>query len=28
MGGALTQGQRHRREPVRLVHPATDQTPT
>jgi hypothetical protein len=25
MGGALTQGQRHRREPVRLVHPPGDQ---
>ena len=24
MGGALTQGQRHRREPVRLVHPPAD----
>jgi hypothetical protein len=27
MGGALTQGQRHRREPVRLVHPPAE-TPT
>jgi hypothetical protein len=26
MGGTLTQGQRHRREPVRLVHPLTDRT--
>jgi hypothetical protein len=25
MGGALTQGQRHRREPVRLLHPPGDQ---
>lgn len=25
MGGALTRGQRHRREPVRLVHPPADQ---
>lgn len=27
MGGALTRGQRHRREPVRLVHPPADQAP-
>jgi hypothetical protein len=24
MGGALTEGQRHRREPVRVVHPPSD----
>jgi hypothetical protein len=28
MGGALTRGQRHRREPVRLVHPPGDRSPT
>lgn len=27
MGGALTEGQRHRREPVRLIHPPTDPNP-
>jgi len=27
MGGALTKGQRHRREPVRLVHPPSDANP-
>ncbi len=27
MGGALTQGQRHRREPVRLVHPPAGPIP-
>lgn len=28
MGGTLTEGQRHRREPVRVVHPADDQSRT
>jgi hypothetical protein len=28
VGGALTLGQRHRREPVRLVHPPSDANPT
>lgn len=27
MGGSLTSGQRHRREPVRLVHPPEDRRP-
>jgi hypothetical protein len=27
LGGALTKGQRHRREPVRLVHPPSDANP-
>ena len=26
MAGALTKGQRHRREPVRVVHPPIDRT--